>query len=806
MKISLNWLNDFIDVDQSADGVASLVHELTMLGLEVETQDRITAELEGVICARVDAIEAHPDAEKLRLVTVDFGAEEKLKLVCGAPNVYKGMLTMLAQLGARLPGFDNKPLKKAKIRGVESCGMLCSEVELGLSDNHDGIMDLSSAHWAAGKLAADEFAYSDVILDIEITQNRGDALSIFGVARDLAALRGVELRMPENLPLASSDSDKRARISIDEDCAQAGCPRYAGQLLEQVKVKPSPRWMINRLQAVGLRPINNVVDITNYVMWELGHPLHAFDLRNVKGSEIRVRFARDGEKFVTLDGEERTLNNAHTLICDAERPVALGGIMGGFNSGVEDDTSELLLECAAFDPVNIRMGARLAGLFSDSSRRFERGVDMENIPQVMQRVCSLLTQLADARISGGIEDVYPNPRQYPQVKVRASRLNDILGFDLDIERIRQHLEALGINCQLVEGENALMAVSPGWRFDLDREIDYIEEVARMEGYESIRLANRATIPLKLRNHPFQEFSLRIRDKVVGLAFNQVKSYSMVDPTLLKSCFPDRPMISIRKPLAEEMSVLRTSLLPSMIKTAIYNLNRRNDSLRLFELDREFHPDENSETGCREVWHLVMLQSGHSEEADWNSPGREYNFYNIKEAVQSLLAAIGLESYQLEEYADEVFSCNSLALKVGRDVIGQFGQLNPLLCENLGTEQALFAADLDIELAFKYCRKATKYKAYSRFPAVYRDLSVICSKQVSAGDLLTVIRKNGGKLLTDARIFDIYQGEGIPAEEISRSYRLSFSDQAKSLTESDVEPIFSKIVNGLKKKHAARLRD
>ena len=740
MKISLNWLSDFLAIDTSEEGVSRLVDELTMVGLEVESVTRIDRRLDGVVAAKVIQVDAHPDADKLRLATVEFGGEAPLRLVCGAPNLYEGMTTALAQLGACLPGFDNQPLKKAKIRGVESCGMLCSEVELGLSDSHAGILDLDPELWPVGRPLAEEHGWQDVVVDVEVTQNRGDWLSIVGVARELAALRGVSLNTPAADPAPRAEGNRQVRVSIDAAAAKA-CPRYAGLVMSGARVSPSPAWMANRLSSVGLRPINNIVDVTNYVLWELGHPLHAFDLREVCGEEIRVRLAEKDERFTTLDEIERKLDEEHLLICDAERPVALAGIMGGLNSGIAGDTQDLLIECAAFDPVCIRMGARRAGLTSDSSRRFERGVDMHNVEQVIERTASLMAQLAGARIAGDLVDCITELPAAHTLDLHVSRCNALLGFQLNRDQVQDCVERLGTKCEIVD-EDTLRCTPPSWRFEMQYEENLIEDVARMTGYDQVGESAHARVPLALRANELLEFGNAAREQMLRLGFQHVVGNPMVDPKMLERLLPDTPHLRIRNPLAEEMGALRPSLLPSLLATAVYNLNRRNDDLSLFELDREFHPDSEAETGCREVPHLALVMAGRHRLPSWQEGERASSIYDLKEAVLELLQGLRLDAVRMEPVQLAPFSANCLLLKVGKRQVGVLGQVDPLALESLGCQVPVFAADLDLEALQGYARRNPKYKAFSRYPSVWRDLAVITSEDLPAGDLLTAIRKAG----------------------------------------------------------------
>jgi len=800
MKISLSWLDEFLPVDASPAGVEALAHELTMLGFEVESVQRLERRLEGVVAAFVEKVEPHPNADRLRLVTVDHG-EGRQTLVCGAPNVAEGLTVPLARLGALLPGLEG-PLKKARIRGVDSEGMLCSEVELGLSDDHSGLKILDSAHWKPGEPLARDYALDDVVLDLEITQNRGDAFSILGVARDLAALRGVELKRPAAVTAPRAAGDRRVEVSIDPSCG--ACFRYAGLLMGGVRVAPSPRWLAARLEAVGLRPIHNVVDVTNYVMWELGHPLHAFDLREVKGGRIHVRHAADGERFTTLDGQERLLDAQHTLICDGERPVALAGIMGGRNSGIAADTTEILLECAVFDPVNIRMGARRAGLASDSSRRFERGVDPMDAEAVLRRAADLVAQVAGGAVAGEISDCHPRPHVPPVLTLRPERCNAVLGLGLEPARMARHLEALG--CAVApDGKGRLAVTPPPWRHDLEREIDLIEEVVRLEGYDQVPESRSARVPLGQRGNPRRELAERVRRECVALGFRQVMSYSMTDPRQLERVLPERPALRIRNPLSQELSVLRTSLLPSLLEAAVHNLNRRAESLCLFEVDREFHPDAGSETGCVEPLRLAWLLAGERRAESWQGPAEPFGFHDLKERAERLLDRLHLEGLGWLPYLDDVFSANSLVILRGGERLGVLGQLDPRLCRRMGTELPVFALDLDLEAVLRLSPGLPRYTPFSRQPPVLRDLSLTSGRDLPAGDVAATLLEAGAPLLHQVRVVDVYEGQGVDEGCLSRSFRLWFHDAERSLTDADVDPVVRRALEAAVKRHGVRLR-
>jgi phenylalanyl-tRNA synthetase beta chain len=805
MKLSLDWLNSLVPLAGDPRGVEGIVHDLTLLGFEVESVTPHTRDLSGVICALVTRVQPHPDADKLRLVTVDRGPEGPLTLVCGAPNVREGLRVPLARLGATLPGMDG-PLKKAKIRGVVSEGMLCSEVELGLSTDHSGLLELDES-WTPGECLQERLGCCDTVIDIDITQNRGDAFSILGVARELAARRGLALTLPAISLPASSEHSLPLEVTIEERCARESAPRYMGWVLDRVSVAPSPRWLRDRLEAVGLRSINNVVDITNYVMWELGHPLHAFDLRQIRGNRIEVRHARPGEGFVTLDGVSHELDGGEVLICDGERPVALGGIMGGENSGIAADTTEVLLECACFDPVVIRMAARRLDLATDSARRFERGVDMHNLDFVLERAAGLLGELAGARLAGSPVDCHPAPRHWPELGLRPARAGALLGLALSTETMAGHLRSLGITVR--EEQGLLHCTPPSWRFDLEREVDLIEEIVRLEGYDRVPDRLSARIPLDQPQDPRPAFQRRLRDAMVALGFRQTSTYSMVDERSLETVWPGRPSLAIRNPLAAELARLRNSLLPSLLAAAIYNLNRRQRVVRLFELDREFHPDPESGTGCREPRHLVAVLAGDHRESDWLTPGRPATVHDLREALLGLCAELGQEpgfAPLPEEAASGPFSPNARAVVLGETVVGLFGQIKPQVVEALGGgEEPLYAFDLDVEPLLARPVATRRFRPFPRFPAVHRDLSILLDKSQEAGAAEAIIRRHAKDLLRELRLFDIYAGSGVPEGRHSLSWTLHFSADDRGLTDGDVDPVMKRIVATLERELGANLR-
>ena len=628
MKVSLNWLQSLIDIDRS---VQQLVDDLSMLGLETEKIDTISRSLEGVVAGRVITCDKVPESDHLHLCQVDIGDEEQLQIVCGAPNIKAGQTIPLARVGAELAG--GLKIRKARVRGVESFGMICSEVELGLGDDHSGIMVLDD-EIQPGQELGELYGYEDTVFDLEVTQNRGDCLSIIGVARELAALYECNLSIPQKtLPEVSQPASEAVSIELNKDTS---CARYAARVMRGITIKPSPRWMQDRLLAVGLRPINNVVDVTNYVMWLTGHPLHAFDMRNIEGRGIKIRFAEKGETFVTLDEEQRKLDPEVLLICDEKKPVAIGGIMGGLASGVTDDTTELLIECAWFEPVNIRMSSRRLGLTSDSSKRFERGVDPDDIDYVLNLTAALMLETADGEVLNGIVDEYPEQRCKSVIKVRSERVNEVLGMEIPLVSQISLLRRLQFEVQ--ENGNEYIVTVPTFRFDLEREIDIIEEIIRLHGYENIPVSERSLVPLKPWIEEMRPLRADLREIAVRAGLQEVSTYSMISRRQHEQTTSgSEKAISVQNPISEDLAVLRTSMLPSLLMTAAYNLNRSNRSVAIFEIGRTYHFSEKVYNNCREDFILSALLTGIRQPKSWDSQEQEFGFYDVQ-GIASLFSS------------------------------------------------------------------------------------------------------------------------------------------------------------------------
>jgi len=795
MKVSLNWLQSLIDIDRS---VQQLVDDLSMLGLETEKIDTISRSLEGVVAGRVITCDKVPESDHLHLCQVDIGDEEQLQIVCGAPNIKAAQTIPLARVGAELAG--GLKIRKARVRGVESFGMICSEVELGLGDDHSGIMVLDD-EIQPGQELGELYGYEDTVFDLEVTQNRGDCLSIIGVARELAALYECNLSIPQKtLPEVSQPASEAVSIELNKDTS---CARYAARVMRGITIKPSPRWMQDRLLAVGLRPINNVVDVTNYVMWLTGHPLHAFDMRNIEGRGIKIRFAEKGETFVTLDEEQRKLDPEVLLICDEKKPVAIGGIMGGLASGVTDDTTELLIECAWFEPVNIRMSSRRLGLTSDSSKRFERGVDPDDIDYVLNLTAALMLETADGEVLNGIVDEYPEQRCKSVIKVRSERVNEVLGMEIPLVSQISLLRRLQFEVQ--ENGNEYIVTVPTFRFDLEREIDIIEEIIRLHGYENIPVSERSLVPLKPWIEEMRPLRADLREIAVRAGLQEVSTYSMISRRQHEQTTSgSEKAISVQNPISEDLAVLRTSMLPSLLMTAAYNLNRSNRSVAIFEIGRTYHFSEKVYNNCREDFILSALLTGIRQPKSWDSQEQEFGFYDVQGIASLFSSRFDTELKRLPE-VDSRFTSNSYMFQLAEKVVLAYGELDTELVEGFDIDQSVHYLELNLSSLREYYRPGTTVREVSRFPDNRRDLSFQIEESVLIGELLATIRSHGGKHLQSVDLFDLYRGKGVDQGCKSASVSLCFNSMKGSLEDEQIDRQIKKIVQSVTKEHNGRLR-
>ena len=803
MIVTCNWLKEFVDFNFSPEDLA---HRLTMTGLEVDAMEKFGEGLDSVIVARLDSVDRHPDAERLTLCQVDTGSET-VQVVCGASNHRAGDLVALAQVGSVLPG-DFK-IKKSKIRGVESMGMLCSEKELGLAEESAGIMILSGG-LSLGQPVFAALGLKDVRFELGLTPNRPDCLSVVGVAREVSAMAGNPLRLPagqvaETGPAIASQTS----ITVTEPGL---CPRYAARLIRGVTIGPSPDWLVSRLEAVGMRSINNVVDVTNYVLMELGHPLHAFDFGLLRGGCIVVKRAGKGETFTTLDGQSRPLDDRDLVICDAEGPVALAGIMGGENSEIRPDTVDILLESAYFNPTSIRRSSKRLGLHTESSHRFERGADVNMVPVALDRAASLILEVAGGTAAKGRIDVYPQPLAERRLAISARKTAEILGLELDILEIRRLLQSIGLAAELAENREETLYVSiPAFRPDLEREIDLIEEVARLNGYDRIPVTMPAGRIVCHRPANRQRHVRTLRDAMVAAGFSEVINYSFTtasawDKIALPTDDSRRETVKILNPLTEEQSVMRTTLVPSLLETVSRNLAYRSRDLRLFELRPVFLPQAGEELP-QERLRLTAVICGRRAPEGWAQGNETVDFFDLKGVLEALLERFRIDRISWDSSLSEPFlhPGKSCTLTSGKAALGTIGEVHPEVLENFDIECPVYLLDLDLQAFFAEVGLRRSFRSPSRFPDVYRDTALLLDEEVSARQVFDLLGRVKAKEVEDVVLFDLYRGKGIPAGKKSLAIRIRYRSAEKTLTDEEISVLHGRIIEMLCKSLGAEIR-
>ncbi len=794
MIVTQNWLKEFVDFDLSPE---ELAHRLTMAGLEVDAMEKIGEGLDDVIVARLAAVDPHPDADRLTVCRVETG-RETLQVVCGARNHRAGDLVALAQVGSVLPG-DFK-IKKSKIRGQESMGMLCSEKELGLAEESEGILILPKG-LEIGLPVFAALGLKDVRIEIGLTPNRPDCLSQVGVAREVAALAGRALHLPAPKVVEQGPEIASQASVVIEDAAR--CPRYAARLVTGVAIGPSPAWLVRRLEGLGLRSINNVVDVTNYVMMELGHPLHAFDFHLLRGRKIVVRRAEDKEVFTTLDSQERRLCADDLMICDGEGPVALAGIMGGENSEIRPETTDVLLESAYFQPAGIRRSGKRLGLHTESSHRFERGADVDMVPVALDRATALILEVAGGTAARGMIDVYPKPFEPTQIRIRTERTNQILGLKLQTEEIQQLLRSIGLEGRASgTKEEALVVSVPSFRPDLEREIDLIEEVARLNGYDKIPVTMPSGRVVSHRPPEHQRLVRKVRDGLVAAGFSEVINYSFLSPRAwdqlqLDSADPRRKTVAILNPLNEEQSVMRTTLVASLLETAARNLSYRSRDLRLFELRPVFEAREGEELPTERL-RLTALVCGRRLPEGWAQQSAEVDFFDIKGVAEGLLEGFRVDHLSWDASRSEPFlhPGKSCFLKRGDTLLGTIGEVHPKVLDGFDIDLPVFLLDLDLEALFSLARDFSKFQALSRFPDVYRDSALLLDEGISAAEVFEAVAKARSKDVEEVVLFDLYRGQGVPEGKKSLAIRVRYRSAEKTLTDEEINGAHTRLVKSL----------
>ena len=793
MRAPLSWIRDFTPLP---DDVAAITDALNHLGLEVEGVEEPGAEINGVVVARVLEVHPHPDADKLRLVDIEFGVGET-RVVCGAPNVAAGMLVAYAGSGATLPG--GFMLEPRTIRGVVSDGMLCSTRELGLGDDHGGIMDLDAA-LEPGTDICEALGLDDAVFELSITPNRPDAMSIVGIARDLAAHFGLPFTPTPGAEFDAGDGAVPVEI-VDAE----GCPRFTARALS-VRLGPAPDWMQRRLTLAGMRPISNVVDITNYVLLERGQPLHAFDRHRLPGGGLRVRRAGEGETIETLDGVERALTSADLLVCGTDDvPQAIAGVMGGAAAEVGDDTTEIVLEAAYFDPMTISRTSKRLGLRSESSARFERGIDPNGVLAGSDRAVELLVEHADARVLTGVVDAYPTPIVPPRVTVRTDRVNRILGTSLGTAEVVALLAPLGVECE-ADGPDATTAVVPTFRPDIEREIDLIEEVARRLGLDAI--------PRTLPSNPDHVGGLTaaqaqrrlVADALVGAGCSEAYTLSLLaEPLVAPFGYAAVDTVTLTNPLRAEESVLRPAVLPGLLGAVAFNAAQGNADVALFEtghvfrrpVDAVLQPDERDHVAIT----IAGTRAGRPHEAD-----RPVDVYDAIRAVDAITDALRLADVRLEAAATPgLHAGRTAAVIVDGTVVGHVGEVDRDALAVHGLTGPVVAAELDLGALLGATRLARRYSPPSRFPASGVDLAFVLDDAVPAAAVLATLRTAAGDLLEDVRIFDVFRSEALGEGRRSVAFALRFRSPERTLTDAEVGEARTACIDAVTRAHAAELR-
>ena len=808
MKISYNWLKQFLNLDWKAEKTGDL---LTDLGLEVEgiqTFESIKGGLQGIVVGHVLECAQHSNADKLSVTKVDLGDGEPVQIVCGAPNVAVGQKVAVATIGTTLYTEEGESfaIKKGKIRGEVSFGMICAEDELGLGKSHDGIMVLDADLKPGTPLAEVFNIESDQVFEIGLTPNRADAMSHWGTARDLkAGLQQQGLNLELISPSAMSFHVENRLHKIDIEVADlALTPRYCGVTITDVKVSESPTWLQNRLKSIGLTPKNNIVDITNYVMHELGQPLHAFDYKKITTKKVEVKTLEAGTKFTTLDGVERTLDAEDLMICDGDTPMCIAGVLGGQESGVSEFTNQIFLESAYFNPVSVRKTAKRHGLNTDASFRFERGIDPNATKYALKRAAVLILELAGGHISSDIADFYPKKIEDYQVFLSFENTAKLIGEELPRETIKSILSSLEIKINNVT-EAGLGLTIPAYRNDVQREADVIEEILRVYGYNNIGYSNKLNASIasvkKIEDYQVQN---RIAEQLVGQGFNEIMANSLTTPKYVELAkeLDETENIEILNPLSNDLSVMRQSLLFSGLEAISYNINRKNADLKLFEFGKTYHKITGSNT---EKKHLSIFVTGNQNAESWASASEPSNFFYLKAIIERVFQRIGINKLQTEPATSSIFS-EGIKLTQGRNVLVEFGVVNPKTTKAFGISQPVLFADFNwSQIIDNLKAKKILVQDIPKFQPVRRDFALLLNNSVTYKEIYDLAFKQEKKLLKEVNLFDVYEGENLP--EGKKSYAVSFTllDNNKTLTEKQIDKIMNKLQQSFEKELGAELR-
>lgn len=820
MNISYNWLKDYLEFDLTPQETADA---LTSIGLEtgsVEEIQTIKGGLEGLVIGEVLTCENHPNSDHLHLTTVNIGdGGEPLKIVCGAANVAAGQKVVVATIGTKLYSGDEEfTIKRSKIRGEESFGMICAEDEIGIGASHDGIIVLPSDA-KVGTLAKDYYnVKSDFVLEVDITPNRVDAASHYGVARDLAAYlkqAGKPYKLTKPSVESFSIDKEEGGIDVRVENTEA-CPRYSGLTIRGVTVKESPDWLKNKLLLIGLRPINNIVDITNFVLYETGHPLHAFDAKHIIGNKVIVRTEPEKTKFVTLDEQERELTANDLMICNEKEGMCIAGVFGGLKSGVTESTSDVFLESAYFNPTWVRKTARRHGLNTDSSFRFERGADPNNTLYVLKRAALLIKELAGGEISGEIQDIYPCVVNKPCVTLSYEKANSLIGKEIPQETVKSILESLEIEIES-ETETELMLRIPTYRVDVLRDVDVIEDILRIYGYNNVEIGSTLQSSLSYQTETDRKHKLQslVSEQLTANGFNEIMNNSLTKRAYYENneAFPIKNCVSLLNPLSNDLGVMRQTLLYGGLESIAYNRNRKHADLRFYEFGNCYFYDSDQKNEEKvlneysEESHIALWMCGKRTHKNWSTPEAQNSVFELKAHIQNIFARLGLSERQLlfEPISSSMYSV-AMNIRTHQKQIGTFGIISTKICKDFDIDTEVFYAEMNWDNLLKEsAKKAIQYSEISKFPPVSRDLALLIDKNITFAQIEQVAKKSEKKLLKNVTLFDVYEGKNLP--EGKKSYAVNFvlQDIEKTLNDKQIDTVMKKIQYNLEKELGAQLR-
>ena len=819
MNISYNWLKDYLDFDLNPTETADA---LTSIGLEcgsVEEVETIKGGLNGLVIGEVLTCVDHPNSDHLHITTVNLGDGNPVQIVCGAANVAAGQKVVVATVGATLySGEESFTIKKSKIRGEESFGMICAEDEIGIGTSHDGIIVLPPDA-VPGTLAKDYYNIkSDYVIEVDITPNRVDAASHFGVARDLAAylkqnVKPTDLKKPSIDNFATKASDDYIKVQVDNTEA---CPRYSGVTIKGVTVTESPDWLKDRLNLIGLRPINNIVDITNFVLHEFGHPLHAFDAQHITGGRVIVKTLPEGTKFITLDEVEHTLSERDLMICNEEEGMCIAGVFGGLKSGVTEATKDIFLESAYFNPTWVRKTARRQGLNTDSSFRFERGADPNNTLYALKRAALLIQEIAGGEIVGELIDIYPTPINNAIVELTYDKVNQVIGKNIPAETIDSILESLEIR-PAGDAEDRLILSVPTYRVDVQRDVDIIEDILRIYGYNNVEISENVNSNLSYKSQTDKSYDLQnlISEQLIGSGFNEIMNNSLTKESYYteSNIYPIKNCVKLLNPLSNDLSVMRQTLLFGGLESVAFNRNHKNPDIRFYEFGNCYFYDADKKVEGEtlkeysEEFHLGIWISGNSITNSWTAADEKSSVYQLKAYVENILSRIGISSdkYSYSQFSSELYSA-AISIKTRNRELGIIGIVSKKVLKAMDINAEVFYADLNWDSLMKEIKKhSVTYTEISKYPAVSRDFALLLDKAVLFEDIVNVAQKAERKLLKSVKLFDVYEGKNLP--EGKKSYAVNFilQDEEKTLNDKQIDAIMKKIQTSLEKELGAQLR-